>query len=140
MRSTKFSSLVEKNADYMENLNFSSPVEILQRSLQFSRDEISTRYTRLWSYEDRLKPRLFYYRDYSMFSNDTFIEECLSKLSMDNISNTSNGLENVLQICIGVLDTFFPQKKKNNRSMMCLLWINHFLVHIWKEVACEIDF
>ena len=132
MRSTKFSSWIEKNADYMENLNFPSRVEILQRSLQFSRDEISTRYTWYTDFDQmtitvmktsfpKLKPRLFYYRDYSMFSNDTFIEECLSKLSMDNISNTSNGLENVLQICIGVLDTFFPQKKKYNRSMMCLL-------------------
>ena len=56
---------------------------------------------------------------------------------MDNISNTSNGLENFF---IGVLDKFVPQKKKYNRSIMCLLWINHLLVHIWKEVTCEIDF
>ena len=40
----------------------------------------------------------------------------MSKLSIENISNTSNGLENFLQICIGVLDKLAPQKKKYNRS------------------------
>ena len=151
VRSTKFSSRLEKNVDYVKNLNFSSRVEILQRSLQFSWDEISTRHTRYTDFDQmtitvmkksfpKLKPRLIYYRDYSVFSNNRFIEECLSKFSMDNISNTSNGLENFLQNCIDVLDTFFPQKKKCNRSMMCLLWINHLLGHIWKEVAYEIDF
>ena len=44
----------------------------------------------------KLKPTLIYYRDYSMFSNDKFREELLSKLSMENISNTSNGLEKPL--------------------------------------------
>ena len=37
----------------------------------------------------------------------------LSELSMENISNTSNVLKNVLQICIGVLDKLALQKKKN---------------------------
>ena len=60
----------------------------------------------------KLKPKLIYYRDYSMFSNDKFREEILSKLSMENTSNTSNGLENFLQICIGVLDKLAPQKYK----------------------------
>ena len=36
----------------------------------------------------------------------------LSKLSMENISNTSNSLEKCLQIWIGVLDKLAPQKKK----------------------------
>ena len=62
-----------------------------------------------------LKPKLIYYRDYSMFSNDKFSEERFSKLSMEN-SNTSNGLENVLHICIGVLDKLVPQMKKYNRG------------------------
>ena len=44
----------------------------------------------------KLKPKLIYYRDYNMFSNDKFREELFSKLSMENISNTSNSLENVL--------------------------------------------
>ena len=40
----------------------------------------------------------------------------MSKLSMENISNTSNGLENFLQIFIAVLDKHVPQKKKYNRG------------------------
>ena len=44
----------------------------------------------------KLKPKLIYYRDYNMFSNDKFREELSSKLSMENISNTSNSLENFL--------------------------------------------
>ena len=64
----------------------------------------------------KLKPKLIYYRDYSMFSKDTFREKLLSKSSMQNISSTINGLENVLQIFIGVLDKLVPQKKKYNRG------------------------
>ena len=64
----------------------------------------------------KLKPKLIYYRDYSMFSKDKFKEELLSKSSMQNISSTINGLENVLQIFIGVLDKLVPQKKKYNRG------------------------
>ena len=40
----------------------------------------------------------------------------MSKLSMENISDTSNGLEKFLQICIAVLDKHVPQKKKYNRG------------------------
>ena len=69
----------------------------------------------------RLKPKLIYYRDYSVFSNDKFREELLSKLSMENISNTSNGLEKFLQICTGVLDKL-PLKRKNTiEVIICLL-------------------
>ena len=64
----------------------------------------------------KLKPKLIYYRDYIMFSNYKFTEELLSKLSMENISNRSNGPETFLQICIGVLDKLAPQKKKYNRG------------------------
>ena len=64
----------------------------------------------------KLKPKLIYYRDYSMFSKDKFREKLSSKSSMQNISSTINGLENVLQIFIGVLDKLVPQKKKYNRG------------------------
>ena len=40
----------------------------------------------------KLKPKLIYYQDYSMFSNDKFGEESSYNLSMENISNKSNGL------------------------------------------------
>ena len=42
-----------------------------------------------------------------MYSNDKFRE----KLSMENIRNTSNGLEKFLQIIIGILGNLAPQKK-----------------------------
>ena len=51
-----------------------------------------------------------------MFSNDKFRAELWSKLSMENISNTSNSLENFLPTCIGVLDKLAPQKKKYNKG------------------------
>ena len=64
----------------------------------------------------KLKPKLIYYRDYSMFSKDTFREKLLSKSSMQNISSTINGLQIVLQIFIGFLDKLVPQKKNYNRG------------------------
>ena len=60
----------------------------------------------------KLKPHLIYYQDYSMFSNDRFREKPLPKASVENISKTINGLENFLQIYIGVIDKLAPQKKK----------------------------
>ena len=63
-----------------------------------------------------IKPKLIYYGDSSMFSNDKFREELLTKLSMENISNTSNSLKNFLQICISVLDKLAPQRKKYDRD------------------------
>ena len=64
----------------------------------------------------KLKPKLIYYWGYSVFSSDKFREELLSKLSMENISNTSSGLEIFLQICVGVIDKLAPEKKKYNRG------------------------
>ena len=60
----------------------------------------------------KLKPKLIYNRDCSILSNDKFRKKLLSKLSMENISNTSNGLEKFSQICINVLDKLASQKKK----------------------------
>ena len=56
-----------------------------------------------------------------MFSNNKIRGELLPKLSMENISNTSKGLENLLQICIGVLDKLAPQKKYTIVVIKCLL-------------------
>ena len=41
-----------------------------------------------------------------------FIEELLSNISMENISNTSNCLEELLQNCISALDKLAPREKK----------------------------
>ena len=64
----------------------------------------------------KLRPQFTYYRDNSKFSTDNFRGVLWSKLYMENISNTSNGRRNLLQICIGVQDKLEPQKKKYNRS------------------------
>ena len=69
----------------------------------------------------KLKPKLIYYQDYSMFSSHKFRKELLSKLSMEIISNTSNGLKNFLESCIGVLDKLASQKKKYNRGMTMII-------------------
>ena len=51
-----------------------------------------------------------------MLSKDKFREEFLSKLHKEYISNSSNGLEKFLQICLDVLDKFSPKKKNCNRG------------------------
>ena len=72
-----------------------------------------------------------------MFSNDKFREELLSKLSMEN-SNTSNGLEKFLQICIGVLDKLCSSEKKKTGNNMPFM-IKLLLRQTEKEVICDID-
>ena len=64
----------------------------------------------------KAKPKLIYYRDYSMFSNNESRKDLFPKLSKEIISNTSYGLEIFLQICARVLDKLPPQNKKYNRG------------------------
>ena len=64
----------------------------------------------------KLKSKLTYNRDCSILSNDKFRKKLLSKLSLENISNTNNGLEKFSQTCIDVPDKLAPQKKKYNRG------------------------
>ena len=45
----------------------------------------------------------------------------LSKLSMENINTSDNGLEKFLSICVGVLDNFAPRKKSIHEETMPLL-------------------
>ena len=61
-----------------------------------------------------LKPKTTYCGNYKMFNK--FREELLSKLSIENISNTSNGLETFLQILVDVQDKIAPPKKKYIRD------------------------
>ena len=60
------------------------------------------------------KPKVALYRNFKNFSNDTFGEYMLSKLSMENINTSDNGLEIFLSICVGVAfvsSNFAPRKK-----------------------------
>ena len=63
----------------------------------------------------KLKPKLIYYRDYSMFYKDKFRKELLSKLSMENISNASDSLEKVLLVSNGVQIGLSLKKKIQQR-------------------------
>lgn len=67
------------------------------------------------------KPKVTLYRNFKNFSNDTFGEYMLSKLSMENINTSDNGLEKFLNICVGVLDNFAPRKKSIHEETMPLL-------------------
>ena len=72
----------------------------------------------------KLKPKLTIYRDYSMLSNDKFREELLYKLSMENISNTNHGLENVLphELIIAKLHPIIAKCNNCNNSVQYVIF------------------
>ena len=70
-----------------------------------------------------------------MFSNDRFRKELFSKLSMENISNTSISLEKFLPISIHVLDKLAPQKKKYDRDNN-MLFMNKPLARAHMKRSC----
>ena len=59
----------------------------------------------------KLDPKITHYRDYRKYCNDSFRQDLLSTLVMENI-NLSNGLQKFIGICIKTLDKFVPRKKK----------------------------
>ena len=59
----------------------------------------------------KLDPKITYYRDYNTFCNDNFREHLLSTLVMENL-DTNNGFEEFLVVCMKTLDRFAPYKKK----------------------------
>ena len=65
---------------------------------------------------EKLKPRIVNYRDNKNFSNDTFRQILLEKLSAENINTNCSGFEKFLQICIVTLNIFAPCKKKHSRE------------------------
>ena len=64
---------------------------------------------------EKLKPNIIHYRDCRKFSNDQFRENLIFRLSTENITIDSNGMEKFLQICIKSLDGLVPQKKNYSR-------------------------
>ena len=71
---------------------------------------------------EKLKPRVCYFRNWNEFCNEKFRTQLLTKLSMENINNSSNGINKFLEICINTLDIFASRKKKylrrNNMPFM----------------------
>ena len=65
---------------------------------------------------EKLKPRVGYFRNWNEFCNEKFRTQLLTKLSMENINNSSNGINKFLEICVNTLDIFAPRKKKYLRG------------------------
>ena len=72
-----------------------------------------------YCYEDilwELQPRVVYYRDYKHFENDKFRTDLLSEFGKANIEENENGLNNLLNACIRILDIHAPRKQKYARG------------------------
>ena len=65
---------------------------------------------------EKLKPRICYFRKWNEFCNEKFRTQVLTKLSMENINNSSSGINKFLEICVNTLDIFAPRKKKYLRG------------------------
>ena len=65
---------------------------------------------------EKLKPKIVNYRDYKIFSNDTFRQILLEKLNAENINTNCSGFEKFLQICIDTLKMFAPFKEKYSQG------------------------
>ena len=63
----------------------------------------------------KLDPKIIHYRDYRKYCNDSFRQDLLSTMVMENI-NLSNGLQKCIDICIKTLDKFALRKKKYSRG------------------------
>ena len=63
----------------------------------------------------KLDPKIINYRNDRKYCNDSFRQDLLSPLVMENI-NLSNGLQKFIGICIKTLDKFAPRKKKYSRG------------------------
>ena len=64
----------------------------------------------------KLKPRVLFYRDYTKFSNETFINSLKAKLNIQSISPDENGFLNFCKICTETLNNHAPRKRKTIRG------------------------
>ena len=60
----------------------------------------------------KLKPRVLFYRDYTKFSKETFINFLKFKLGTQSISPDENGFLNFFKICTETLNKCAPRKQK----------------------------
>ena len=68
----------------------------------------------------KLKPRTVNYRDNKSFSNNTFREYLLFKLSMENIRPSAYCLEKFLGICVSTSGGFASRKRKSFEEITCV--------------------
>ena len=59
---------------------------------------------------EKLKPRVCYFMNWSEFYNEKFRAQLLTKLSLENFNNSSNGINKFLEMCVNTLDIFAPRK------------------------------
>ena len=62
--------------------------------------------------DEKLKPRVSFLRNWNEFYDKKFRAQLLTKLLLENFSNSSNNINDFLEICANTLDTFAPLKKK----------------------------
>ena len=68
---------------------------------------------------ENLKPRVSYFRNWNEFCNEKFRTQLLTKLSLENFNNSSNGINIFLEIRVNTLDIFAPHKKNTCRKTIC---------------------
>ena len=77
---------------------------------------------------EKFKPRVSYFRNWDEFWNEKFRTRLLTKLSLENFNNSSNGINKFLEICVNTLDIFARHKKKylrgNNMPFMSKNLVN----------------
>ena len=77
---------------------------------------------------EKLKPRASFFRNWNKFCNKEFRTRLLTKLSLENFNNSSNGIKKFLEICVNTLDIFATRKKKylraNNMPFMSKKLVN----------------
>ena len=61
---------------------------------------------------EKLEPRVSYFRNWNEFCNEKFRTQLLTKLPLENFSNSSNDINKFLEICVSTLDIFAPCKKQ----------------------------
>ena len=64
----------------------------------------------------KLKPRVSYFRNWNEFGNEKLRPQLLTKLSLENYNNSSNGINRFLETCVNTLDRFAPRKEKYLRG------------------------
>ena len=65
---------------------------------------------------EKLKPRVCYFRNWNEFCNEKFRTQLLTKLSLENFNNSSNGINRFMEICVNTIDIFASRKKKYLRG------------------------
>ena len=61
---------------------------------------------------EKLKPRICYFRNWNQFFYEKSRKQLLTKLLLENVNNSINGINKFQEIHFNTLDIFAPRKKK----------------------------